>query len=126
LTEAAAPTRRRVAFVVDDEKVIANTLAIILTQAGYEAHALFSGQEAIDSLDRLQPDLLITDVMMSGMTGIEAAIIVRTKLPDCRILLLSGQATTADLLERARIRSHEFEILAKPVHPTVLLAKLRD
>ena len=46
-------------------------------------------------------------------------------LPNCKILLISGQAATADLLERARAQGHEFEILAKPVHPTDLLAKLR-
>jgi hypothetical protein len=46
-------------------------------------------------------------------------------MPNCKILLFSGQATTADLLEKARLEGHEFEILAKPVHPTDLLAKLR-
>jgi hypothetical protein len=46
-------------------------------------------------------------------------------LPSCKILLFSGQAATADLLEKARMEGHEFEILAKPVHPTDLLAKLR-
>ncbi len=68
--------------------------------------------------------MLISDVIMTGMTGIEAAIQTRAKLPNCKILLFSGQAATADLLERARAQGHEFEILAKPVHPTDLLAKL--
>src|ERR1700755_1232519 len=69
--------------------------------------------------------MLISDVIMTGMTGSEAAIITRSKLPKCKILLFSGQAATADLLEKARAQGHEFEILAKPVHPTDLLAKLR-
>jgi CheY-like chemotaxis protein len=69
--------------------------------------------------------MLITDVIMTGMTGIEAAIATQAKLPSCKILLFSGQAATADLLEKARQDGHEFEILAKPVHPTDLLAKLR-
>lgn len=126
MPQPAAPTRRRIALVVDDEMVIANTLAIILTRAGFEAYALYSGQEVIDSLDRLQPDLLIIDVVMPEMTGIETAIVVRGKLPDCKILLFSGHATTSNLLERARAQGHDFEILNKPVHPTDLLAKLRD
>lgn len=113
-------------LVADDEQVIANTLAIILNQAGFEALAVYSGEKAIEALDTFQPDMLISDVIMTGMTGIEAAIVTRQKMPKCKILLFSGQAATADLLEKARAEGHEFEILAKPVHPTDLLAKLRS
>ncbi len=112
-------------LVADDEQVIANTLAIILNQAGFEARAVYSGENAIETIDAFQPNMLISDVIMTGMTGIEAAIQIREKLPTCKILLFSGQAATADLLEKARSQGHEFEILAKPVHPTDLLAKLR-
>lgn len=112
-------------LVADDEQVIANTLAIILNQAGFEARAVYSGEKAVEAIESFRPDMLISDVIMMGMTGIEAAIIARNKLPKCKILLFSGQAATADLLEKARLQGHEFEILAKPVHPTDLLAKLR-
>ena len=98
----AVPLKRRVVFVVDDEELIANTLAIILNNAGFDAHAFYSGQDAIDSLEKLQPDLLVTDVVMEGMNGIEAAIITRSRSPTCKILLFSGHATTADRLETAR------------------------
>ena len=120
----AAPIKRKV-LVADDEQVIANTLAIILNQAGFEARAVYSGEKAVEALDTFEPDMLITDVIMTGMTGIEAAIATQAKLPNCKILLFSGQAATADLLEKARQGGHEFEILAKPVNPTDLLAKLR-
>ena len=123
-TSTTAPKPR--VLVADDEQVIANTLAIILNQAGFEARAVFSGEKAVEALDTFQPNMLISDVIMTGMTGIEAAIITRQKLPTCKILLFSGQAATADLLEKARAQGHEFEILAKPVHPTDLLAKLRS
>ena len=113
-------------LVADDEQVIANTLAIILNQAGFEARAVYSGENALESIDAFQPNMLISDVIMTGMTGIEAAIQIRQKLPQCKVLLFSGQAATADLLEKARAQGHEFEILAKPVHPTDLLAKLRS
>src|ERR1700676_3661936 len=98
---AAAPSKRNV-LVADDEQVIANTLAIILNQAGFEARAVYSGEKAIESLESFQPDMLISDVIMTGMTGIEAAIITRRKLPQSKILLLSRQGATADLLEKAR------------------------
>ena len=123
-TSEQTPSKRRV-IVVDDEQVVANALAIILNQAGFEARAVFSGEQAIELLESFQPEMLIADVVMPGMTGIEAAIAVRNKLPKCNILLFSGQAATTELLEQARTQGHEFEILAKPVHPADLLEKLR-
>jgi CheY-like chemotaxis protein len=112
-------------LVADDERVIADTLAIILNQAGYEASAVYSGTGAVEQAKSIRPDLLISDVIMPDMNGIDAAIKIRAALPKCKILLFSGQAATADLLETARQQGHEFEILAKPVHPQDLLAKLK-
>jgi len=117
-------TKPRV-LVADDEKVIADTLAIILNQNGYDASAVYTGTAAVEKARSTRPDLLISDVIMPDMNGIDAAIKIRAFLPTCKILLFSGQAATADLLEDARNRGHEFEILAKPVHPQDLLQKLR-
>ena len=112
-------------LVVDDERVIADTLAIILNQHGFDASAVYTGMEAVERARSVKPELVISDVIMPDMNGIEAAIHIRKFLPDCKILLFSGQAATADLLESARAQGHEFEILAKPVHPQDLLAKLK-
>jgi|ERR1051326_408616 CheY-like chemotaxis protein len=113
------------ALVVDDERVIADTLAIILNQSGFDAKAVYSGTGAVEAARQSKPNLIITDVIMPDMNGIEAAIQIRKFLPSCKILLFSGQASTADLLETARKQGHEFEILAKPVHPKDLLAKIK-
>lgn len=112
-------------LVVDDERVIADTLAIILNQHGFDASAVYTGTGAVERARAVKPDLVISDVIMPDMNGIEAAIHIRKFLPSCKILLFSGQAATADLLESARAQGHEFEILAKPVHPQDLLAKLK-
>jgi CheY-like chemotaxis protein len=69
--------------------------------------------------------MLISDVIMADLNGIDAAIRIRALLPEIKILLFSGQAATADLLEKARTEGYEFEILAKPVHPQDLLSRLR-
>jgi len=118
--------RKPKVLVADDEKVIADTLAIILNQNGFDASAVYSGTDAVEKARKSAPDLLISDVIMPDMNGIDAAIRIRSFLPGCKILLFSGQAATADLLESARQQGHEFEILAKPVHPQDLLAKLQD
>jgi DNA-binding NtrC family response regulator len=118
------PVANRVVFVVDDEWVIAQTLAIILNQAGFQASAFDHPEKAIAARDALTPALLISDVMMPGMTGVDLAIHFRKAQPECKILLFSGQASTADLLEKARADGYDFDLLSKPVHPADLLAKL--
>jgi DNA-binding NtrC family response regulator len=119
------PDTKRVVFVVDDEAVIAQTLAIILNRAGFQARAFDHADKAIAAGTEVSLDLLITDVMMPGMTGVELAIHFRKAQPSCKILLFSGQAATADLLEDARLKGYDFDLLSKPVHPADLLAKLR-
>ncbi len=121
-----APVTKPRILVVDDERRIADTLVIILNQNGFDASAVYTGTDAVDRARSSRPDLVISDVIMPDMNGIEAAIQIRNILPACRILLFSGQAATADLLEKARAEGHEFDILAKPVHPQDLLAKLRS
>jgi CheY-like chemotaxis protein len=117
-------TKPRV-LIADDEEVIANTLAMILSQSGFDAHAVYSGEKALEMVESLKPDILISDVIMSGISGIQTAIRVRAILPSCKVLLFSGQAATANLLEEARAQGYEFELLTKPVHPADLLARIR-
>jgi len=112
-------------LVADDERVIADTLAMILNQSGFQARVAYTGEKALELAAEFKPDMLISDVIMGGLNGIDAAIKIREILPNIKILLFSGQAATADLLEKARAQGYEFEILAKPVHPQDLLAKLR-
>jgi CheY-like chemotaxis protein len=114
-----------VVFVVDDEPVISSTLALILNSSGFRATAFTSAAEAIKAVESTCPDLLITDVSMPGMNGVDLAIQFRALCPDCKILLFSGHFATGQLLENARIRGYDFHILAKPVHPKDLLAAIR-
>jgi CheY-like chemotaxis protein len=113
-------------LVADDERVIADTLTMILNQSGFDARAVYSGEKALELAPTFEPDMLISDVIMADLNGIDAAIRIRTLLPGIKILLFSGQAATADLLEKARSQGYEFEILAKPVHPQDLLTRLRS
>lgn len=122
----ASPANGRTrVLVADDERIIADTLTIILRQNGYDATAVYGGMEALETARSWQPDLLLADVVMPDMSGIEAAVHIHALLPQCRIVLLSGQAATSDLMQNARRDGHEFEVLLKPIHPTQLLAQLR-
>jgi len=70
--------------------------------------------------------LLITDVVLPGMGGIELAITVKRVFPDCKIILFSGHASTTDLLASAGRAGHAFVLLNKPVHPKDLLARVSE
>jgi DNA-binding response OmpR family regulator len=117
---------RPVVLVVDDESAIADTLAQILTMSGYAAMPVYDGEEALETALLMPPELLITDVMLPGMSGIELAITIRRIFPDCRVLLFSGQAATTDLLTSAKRAGHDFTLLSKPVYPTDLLRRVSE
>jgi CheY-like chemotaxis protein len=112
-------------IVVDDETTIAETLVEILQGEGFEAMSASTGQAAVELARTFQPDLVLSDVIIPGLNGIEAGVKIREFLPECRIILFSGQAATLDLLKEARERGHEFEILAKPIKPEALLTIIR-
>jgi DNA-binding NtrC family response regulator len=112
-------------FVVDDEPVIASTLAAILRLHGYSAVSFTSPTEALAAARLRAPDLLISDVVMPDLSGVDLAIQIKAECPECKVLLFSGQAATQDLLEDARSQGHSFELLQKPVHPSEMLASIR-
>jgi CheY-like chemotaxis protein len=111
-------------LVVDDERSVADTLAAILQLAGYSSTAVYSGEEGLQFLQSVCPALILTDVVMPGMDGVEFAVQARTRCPGARILLISGNAATLKIVESARRRGYCFELLAKPVPPRELLAKV--
>lgn len=122
----AIPASPTLVFVVDDEEIIATTLAIILGGNGFEAVAFTHPLEALRAAEPRCPDILITDVAMPVLNGIDLAIQFKAIYPQCRVLLFSGALSTSARIEEARRKGFEFPILAKPVHPTELLAALRQ
>lgn len=113
-------------FVVDDQQVIASSLATILRHYGFNATSFTEPVEALKSARSEVPDLLISDVSMPQTSGIELAIQVQRSCPDCKVLLFSGQAATTDMLAAARAGGHQFELLLKPVHPKDLLKRIQE
>jgi CheY-like chemotaxis protein len=111
-------------LVVDNEQMIADTLVLILRQNGYDAVVAYSGEEAVQKALTLRPQVVLTDIIMGKMNGLEAAILIADAVPSCKILLFSGQPATADLLLQAKKAGHSFEVMAKPVHPSVILEQI--
>ena len=111
-------------FVIDDEVLVADSIAMILRLNGYRALALYDPESAIAQLEITRPAVVISDVEMPGMNGVELAVLIRERCPDCRILLFSGHVATIDLLDAARRKGYVFDVLQKPIPPAELLAKI--
>jgi CheY-like chemotaxis protein len=117
---------RPMVLVVDDECSIADTLAEILKRSGYQAKTAYDGPSALEIALLTPPDVLITDVVLPGMNGIELAIDMRRIFPDCKVVLFSGNAATSSMLASATGAGHNFTLLTKPVHPKTMLTQVAE
>jgi DNA-binding NtrC family response regulator len=111
-------------FVVDDEPVIASTLAAILQMNGFSAKFFTSPLEALTAARTKAPDLLISDVTMPDISGVDLAIKMKEQYPNCKVLLFSGNPTSLTLLEAARAQGHDFRLLLKPIPPGEFLSEI--
>ena len=120
-----AKTKKATVLVVDDERVIADTMTEILRRSGFNAICAYDGVSALELALQVGPDLVLTDVVMPRMNGVQLAIAIRKALPATEILLLSGQAGITEIVEGGRKEGYLFELIAKPIHPEKLLQRLR-
>jgi|SwirhisoilCB1_FD_contig_121_206494_length_1331_multi_4_in_0_out_0_2 CheY-like chemotaxis protein len=117
--------RKPLVLVVDDERLIADTMTEILRRCGFHAVCAYEGKSALELARHNAPDFVLTDVVMPVMNGVELAIEIRKVLPDTEVILLSGQAGISDILSHGREKGYSFELFAKPVHPEKLLKRLK-
>jgi len=113
-------------LVIDDDRIVADTLAMVLKVGGYDADVAYAGEQGLELARQSEYDHLLTDVMMEPMNGIQVALAMRAISPACNVLLISGNQGTSQLLADAVRDGYEFEILAKPVHPSLILERLRE
>jgi CheY-like chemotaxis protein len=121
--QSAVWLRKPRIFVLDDERLIADTLANILCLNGYDAVALYTASAALELAEKAMPDLLITDVALSpdSINGIDLAIYFERQYPECAVILISGHAGSLDLHRKARRSGHQFTLLQKPIPPDQML-----
>jgi len=112
-------------LVVDDERLVADTLSEILRRFQYDALPFYNGETAIAAAREQCPDFVLSDVIMPRLNGVETVLKIREICPRTRVILLSGNAATANLLAEAHSEGHDFQLLAKPVHPDELLRHLQ-
>lgn len=110
-------------LVIDDQRLIADTLTAILNQNGYEAAPFYSGEEALESVVRAAPAIVMSDICMRRIDGIQTALRIRKLHPRCRVILFSAAAVSEPDLDR--IQESGFEFLPRPLHPVEVLHHLR-
>jgi CheY-like chemotaxis protein len=118
-------TQNRV-LVVDDNSLVADTIAMVLLSAGFNAIAVYDPERALTFAEGGSFDLLLCDVMMPRMSGIELAIQIVDAQYIPNVILMSGNARTTDLLEDARKRGYNFDVLAKPMPGQEIIDKIRE
>lgn len=110
----------KVVFIVDDHKLIADTLAAIFRSLGYEAEAFYSPASAIQAGSRNMPDVLVTDFCMPEMDGLTLACRMTDQKADCKIIVMSGDVAAA----RQHPARDKYPVLEKPVSIALLLRLL--
>jgi len=113
-------------LIIDDEPVIADTLAIILRQSGFDAVAAYTGGEAVEKAKTWLPDLLLSDIILPDMNGVQAVDRILENQPHCRVLLISGQAGVVAAVGDSKLATGAaVDVIAKPIHPEDLVGKVR-
>lgn len=107
-------------LVVDDERVVADSLALILRGRGFDCRAVYSGEDAAELAITWQPHAVISDVIMGKMDGVALTIYLAHALPSCRVILMSGNLATQQLIDESKRQGYDFPILAKPFSPESL------
>jgi CheY-like chemotaxis protein len=111
-------------LIVDDEEIIADSLANILKVKGFAATAAYNGEQALELATTVKPDVLLSDVVMPGISGVELALRLIGLLPSCRVVLYSSIAVVTNLLKASEATNYPFTLLAKPIHPDDLIARI--
>lgn len=114
-------------LVVDDEPLVADTLCLIFQKRGFDCRASYSGNDALTCVEGFAPELLLCDISMPGMDGLQVVTSITKKIPGCRVLLLTGHYTNLKSARQcARTLKVPNRVMVKPVQPEELLQQADD
>ena len=110
-------------LLVDDERDFVEMLSLRLEEEGHRVRPAYSGEEALESLAEAEPDVVILDIRMPGMDGIETLKAIKAKHPVVEIILLTGHGAVETAVEG--LKSGAFDYLLKPANFEELIMKLK-
>ena len=109
-------------LVVDDDEDVRGVAASALAAEGYEVTEVASAMEAFAFLEAEPPDLIVLDVVMPGISGLEVLDHVRAEHPNLPVILLSGLGADENIVRGLRLGAEDY--MVKPVSPKVLVARV--
>jgi len=107
-------------LVIDDEQIVHESCNRILTEEGYEVKSAFTGQEGFKKIEEEQFDLVITDLKMPGISGMEALKKIKQDNPNIGIIMVTGYSTAETAVEAMKLGA--FDYLPKPFTPDELIS----
>jgi DNA-binding response OmpR family regulator len=110
-------------LIVDDENVARQSLTDILKLEGYNVSAASNGQAAIEHIRTHPIDLMVVDLRMPGMDGLEVIQVVNQASPDTEVILLTAHGSTDSAIQALRLRIHDY--LTKPASPAQVIASVK-
>lgn len=110
-------------LVVDDEPVARQSMGDILRLEGFAVNSVPNGQAAIEYVRTHPVELLIVDLRMPGMDGLEVVQVVNQISPETEVVLLTAFATTESAIQALRLRIHDY--LLKPASPAQVIASVK-
>jgi len=108
-----APTARRIVLVVDDDRTGRETLAEAVSEMGYEVASAAAGREALDMLRQREVDIVLTDLKMPGMDGLELLTHAKRIRPDAFVILVTAFATVDTAVEAMKKGAYDY--IMKPI-----------
>jgi CheY-like chemotaxis protein len=114
-------------LVVDDDRMVADTLNLIFQANGYESEAAYSAATGLERARAFAPSLLLCDVTMPFETGLQLADKLHREMPECKVLMLTAYTSnTARVEQHAIERKRSLKLLSKPCRPEDLLREAHD
>jgi DNA-binding NtrC family response regulator len=107
-------------LIVDDERAILDTVEILLRGEGFDASVAQSGREALERFDEVSPDVVLTDIRMPGVTGLDLLEAVRQRDPEVPVILMTAQASLQSAVKA--VNQGAFYYLQKPFSNAELVA----
>ena len=115
-----AQESRPTVLIIDDESGIVDTLRILLKNEGFAAHVAFGGKQGIDQIAAIRPDIIISDIRMPAVNGLEVLAAAKSQDPDVPVILMTAQASLQSAI--SAVNDGAFHYVQKPFQNDALVA----